>query len=93
MVWIDYKKAYDMVPQSWIINCIEMYRISDEVINFIEKTMETWRVELTTGGKSLAEAKIQRGIFQGDALLTLHICNSNDATQPYTQELYRQLQT
>ena len=26
-----------------------MYKISDEVINFIEKTMETWRVELIAG--------------------------------------------
>ena len=42
MAWIDYKKAYDMVPQSWIINCPKMYKISDEIINFIEKTMKTW---------------------------------------------------
>ena len=67
MAWIDYKKAYDMFPQSWIINCLKMYKISDEVINFIEKTMKTWRVELTAGGKIFAEVKIQRGIFQGDA--------------------------
>ena len=33
--------------------------------------MKTWRVELTAGGKSLAETKIQRGIFQGDALSPL----------------------
>ena len=33
--------------------------------------MKTWRVELTAGRKSLAEAKIQRGIFQGDALSPL----------------------
>ena len=33
--------------------------------------METWRKELTEGGKSLAEAKIQRGIFQRDALSPL----------------------
>ena len=70
-VCIDYKKAYDMVPQSWIINCLKMYKISDEVINFIEKTMKTWRVELTAGGRRLAEAKIQRDIFQGDALSPL----------------------
>ena len=48
-----------------------MYKISDEVINFIEKTMKTWSVELTAGGRSLAEAKIQRVIFQGDALSPL----------------------
>ena len=33
--------------------------------------MKTWRVELTAGGRSLAEAKIQRGLFQGDALSLL----------------------
>ena len=68
IAWIDYKKAYDMVPQSWIIHCLIMYKISHEVMNFIEKTVETWRVELTAGGRSLAETKIQRGIFSGDAL-------------------------
>ena len=44
-----------------------MYKILDQVVQFIEKTMQTRRVELTTGGKSLAEVRIQRGIFQGDA--------------------------
>ena len=48
-----------------------MYKISQEVINFIDKTMKTWRVELTAGGRSLAETKIQRGIFQGDTLSPL----------------------
>ena len=71
MAWIDNKKAHDMVPQSWIINCLKMYKISHEVINFIEKTRKTLRVELTAGGRSLAESKIQRGIFQGDALSPL----------------------
>ena len=71
MGWIDYKKAYDMVPQSWILHCLKMYKISHEVINFIEQTMQTWRVELTAGGRSIAETKIQRGIFQGDALSPL----------------------
>ena len=42
MAWIDYKKAYDMVPHSWIINSLKMYKISDEVINIIDKTMKTW---------------------------------------------------
>ena len=57
MTWIDYKNAYDMVPQSWIMKCFKMYKISDEVINFIEKTMKTLRVELTAGRKSLAEKR------------------------------------
>ena len=60
-----------MVLHSWIINSLKMYQISHEVINLIEKTMKTWRVELTPGGRSLPETKIQRVIFQGDALSPL----------------------
>ena len=48
-----------------------MYKISDEVINLTDKTMKNWTVELTVGGRRLAEATIQRGIFQGDALSPL----------------------
>ena len=33
--------------------------------------MKTWSVELTAGGRSLAEAKIQRGINQGNVLSPL----------------------
>ena len=65
-----HKKGYDMVPHSWIINSLKMYKISDEVIKFIDKTIKTLRVELTAGGR-IAEAKIQRGIFQGYALSPL----------------------
>ena len=69
MAWIYYKKPHDMVPQSWLINCLKMYKISHEVIYFIDKTMKTWRVNLT--GRSLAETKIERGIFEGDALFII----------------------
>ena len=71
VAWIDYKKAYDTLPQSWILHCLKMYKVSHEVINFIEQTMKTWRVDLTAGGRSIAETKIQRGIFQGGALSPL----------------------
>ena len=45
--WIDYKNAHDMVPQS-----LKMYKIPDQVVQFIKKTMQTWRVELTAGKKA-----------------------------------------
>ena len=49
----------------------ELPKIPDQIVQFIEKTMQTWRVELTAGGQSLAEVKIQRGVFQRDALSPL----------------------
>ena len=37
----------------------------------LDEIIKTWRVELIARRKSLAEAKIQRGIFQGEALSPL----------------------
>ena len=48
-----------------------MYKISNEVLNFIEKTMKTCKVELTVRERSLVEAKVHRGIYQGDNLSPL----------------------
>ena len=54
MAWIDYRKAYEMVPQSWIIDCLKMHKICGEVTKFIENAMENWSVELTARGQSLS---------------------------------------
>ena len=40
MASTDYKKVYDLVPQSWIIDCLQMYKLSGEVIKFIENTIK-----------------------------------------------------
>ena len=60
----------------------------------MEKTMKIRRVELTAGGgKSLAEAKIQRGIFQGDALslllFVIALMLLNHILRKYTTEYKR----
>ena len=54
--------------------------------------MKTWRVELTVGGESLAEAKTQKYI-PGRCSITITIHNSDDTTQPHTQEMHSQIQT
>ena len=69
--WVDYRKAYDMVPHSWILECLKSLGISDNIQLFLEKTMKTWRVELTCANQQLGEVNIKRGIFQGDALSPL----------------------
>ena len=48
-----------------------MQKISNEVLNFIKKTIKTWTVELISGGKNLAEAKIQSDKLQENALSPL----------------------
>ena len=80
LAWIGYKKAYDMIPQSCIINCLKMYKISDEVINFIEKTMKTWRAELKAGGNKDPKRYIPR-----TCITTITIYDCYDATQGNAQ--------
>ena len=40
--WIDYKKAFDSVPHSWILKCLQMYKIHPVLITFIEESMSQW---------------------------------------------------
>ena len=57
------KMAYDMVPKARYYTVSKMYKIPNEVIKFMKKTMASWRVELTGGAKNLAEVKIQGGVL------------------------------
>ena len=41
------------------------------VKTFIERSMESWKTELTSSGESLGQENIRRGIFQGDSLSPL----------------------
>ena len=71
MAWIDYKKAFDMVPHSWILECLELFGIAENVRKFMWNSMRSWKLELTSSGESLGDVHIQRGIFQGDSLSPL----------------------
>ena len=71
MAWIDYKKAYDMVPHSWIIECMQIFGIAGNMSELITRSMGGWTTELTSGDKVLGEVGIKRGIFQGDSLSPL----------------------
>ena len=31
MAWTDYKKAFEMVPHSWVVDCLEMFEIASNV--------------------------------------------------------------
>ena len=71
MAWIDYKKAYDFVPHSWISECMEMFGIAENVRNFLLRSMDQWKLSLTSNGEDLGDVHVKRGIFQGDSLSPL----------------------
>ena len=71
MAWIDYRKAYDMVPHSWIVECLQLFGIADNIRDLLVNSMKKWRTELTSCSEVLGEVNIRRGIFQGDSLSPL----------------------
>ena len=71
MCWIDHKKAFDMVPRSWILECMAMFGVAENIRVLLAITMKSWQTVLTSNGVNLGEVNIKRGIFQGDSLSPL----------------------
>lgn len=78
VAWIDYQKAYDSVPHSWLIKVLELYGIHQSIIDLLKKLMSSWSTEvvLSDGQKSLRSKPIPilRGIFQGDTWSPMWFC-------------------
>ena len=87
MEWIDRRKSDD-IPIT-VSNTI--FQISKWVVNFITKTMENWRMELTAGGLCLAEVKIQRGFFHRNSLFSLQFVIAMISLNYILQKLDRRI--
>ena len=71
MAWIDYQKAYDSVPHSWILEMLGKVKVAGNVEGLLRRSMRDWKTLLTSNGEGLGEVDIKRGIFQGDSLSPL----------------------
>ena len=82
MAWVDYQKAYDSVPHSWIVRCLQLYKIHPSIIATIELQMAQWKTTINLhherGTITIDNIQIQRGIFQGDSLSPLLFCLAID---------------
>jgi len=70
--WIDYKKAFDSVPHSWILKCMKLYKVHPIITHFIESSMSKWKTNMilthNEGTLETGPISIKRGIFHGDSL-------------------------
>ena len=71
MAWIDYMKAYDMVLLLWIIECLDLFGVAENIKSLLVKSLEKWKVMLCSGNSELCEVEIKQGIFQVDSLSPL----------------------
>lgn len=80
MAWVDYKKAFDSVPHSWILDALKIYRVSPRIVKFVGESMTKWQTKITLTHQSQTiktrNIAINRGIFQGDSLSPLLFCLS-----------------
>ena len=63
MAYINYRKAYDMVPHSWILEMMEVTGVAKNVGSLIRRSMSNWCTVLNSDGRNLRNVKIARGIF------------------------------
>lgn len=102
IAWIDYRKAFDSIPHSWLVETLNIYRTSSVLLSFITKTMTTWKTDLHLSTKSstltIRDITIKKGIYQGDSLSPLLFCMSlfplssilNDTNTGYTCRMEKQ---
>jgi hypothetical protein len=78
IVYIDYCKAFDSLPHSWLVRILEMYKIDPLIINSLQQLMMKWTATLQVKVKNNQITSdpicIQRGIYQGDSLSPLWFC-------------------
>ena len=60
-----------MVPQSWILKCLEMVGTAKNMISIISSTMVNWKTVFPSGRIALGQVDITREIFQDDSLSPL----------------------
>ena len=76
--YIDYKKAFDSIPHSWLLHILNIYKINPKIINFLRNVMSQWKTTLhlhsPNNNISTREIAIKKGIYQGDSLSPLWFC-------------------
>ena len=55
----NYKKVYDVVPHSWIIECLDLFRVAENIKSLLANSMEKWKVMLCSGNFELGEVEIK----------------------------------
>ena len=81
-IWLDYKKAFDSVPHSWIMESLKLAKVYPDLISAVNVLTNSWSTTLKLGLENeMIKTEIikhVRGIFQGDGLsLLLFILSVN----------------
>ena len=74
-IWLDYKKAFDLVPHEWLIKSLHLAKLPEDLIRATEDlTSQCSTVPHLKGEEEVIVSDIiyfVKGIFQGDSLSVL----------------------
>ena len=78
VAYIDYQKAFDSVPHTWLQEVLNIYKIDPILTTYLQSVIEKWNTNLQLitqhDNLNIGNIKIRKGIFQGDALSPLWFC-------------------
>ena len=74
MVWIDYRKAYDIIPNFWILQSLELVQVSENIVEFIRKSMKNYNTDLTLCGEYLSNILISEEPHFRQTTVIITIC-------------------
>ena len=63
VAWIAYE-AYDMVPHSWIKECLDLFGVAENIRALLVNSMEKWRVMLCAGNSELEKLILTEVFFK-----------------------------
>ena len=76
VAWIDYIKAYDVVPHTWILQCLKNIKLASNIRNMTEKFINYCEVELISEEemvkvkkKKKIEASFKETVYHQSSLL------------------------
>ena len=64
----DYKKAYDMVPCSWLKETLKMVGVAENIRRLLGQSIHNWKTIFASNDDTLSEVSMERQIFQGCCL-------------------------
>lgn len=73
MAWVDYRKSYNSVPHAWIIQCLELYRCSPALVQFLKFLMNQWKLSVSEWFR-IGNSFNQERNFSRWFLVTIVVC-------------------
>lgn len=67
-LFLDFKKAFDVVPHSLLIEKLEMYNVNSMVVSWIKEYLNLRKQKVVLNGKTSREIDVSSGVPQGSVI-------------------------